>query len=205
MTHRKIYVVTELSSGKQYVGQTKRNDGRAHGIIMEHKYRKHGVIGYSYEVLIDGITSKKLTDYLEKFYIKILNTITPHGYNIATGGYGGGTDNPEIRKKISETLTNNYRDDPSIALKISASLKGRPSPMKGRKHSEESKSKARNKLLGRKYSPESLAKMSKAQQGKVISDESRGRMSVSAKIRANTPEGLAHMKNASLAALEAKK
>lgn len=58
-------------------------------------------------------------------------------------------------------------------LKLSKSLKGRPSPMKGRHHSDETKEKLSLAALGRKYSPEFGKKLSSALTGRVGSFKGR--------------------------------
>ena len=79
-------------------------------------------------------------------------------------------------------------------MKRSNSLKGRPSPMKGKHHSEATKAKLRgrhhtdeakkkisNALKGRVKSEEERRKLSKSHKGKVISEETRRKMSAAKK------------------------
>lgn len=79
-------------------------------------------------------------------------------------------------------------------MKRSNSLKGRPSPMKGKHHSETTKAKMRgrhhtdeakkkisNALKGRVKSEEERRKLSESHKGKVFSEEARRKMSAAKK------------------------
>ena len=92
-----MYLVTNRVNGKQYVGQTigtvekrwskhgklysKRNAYFTNAII------KHGRDNFLIEVLHECL-SKEEMDFVETFYIYLLNTIRPNGYNLTTGGEG---------------------------------------------------------------------------------------------------------------------
>lgn len=62
------------------------------------------------------------------------------------------------RQKISQGLKGKRKSE-EHAAKLSASLKGRTSPMKGRQHSEETKAKMREAATGRKMTHEAVVKM----------------------------------------------
>lgn len=72
----------------------------------------------------------------------------------------------------------------SISCKASYTFKGRQSPMKGRRHSDASKSKISNSLLGRCLSEEHKRKLS----SRVFTAEHRRKLSERAKNREVTPE-----------------
>ena len=61
------------------------------------------------------------------------------------------------------------------------------SPMKGRRHSKESREKIASTLHGRKHSEESVKKMSEKQKGRTFSAEHRAKLSASAKDRFADP------------------
>ena len=89
---RYVYVITNLINNKQYVGQSKNPEQR----FKQHCYhnkknytsliscaiQKYGKDNFKMEILYYG------PEYNEKeiYYISKLNTLTPDGYNIATGG-----------------------------------------------------------------------------------------------------------------------
>jgi hypothetical protein len=137
-------------------------------------------------VILATTESKHEADHLEKFYIALFKTLTPNGYNIALGGDGGAIHTEEMKKLIS--------------LK----LKGRPSHRKGTKTPQSVCQKISEGLYraGFRHSNDHKEKMSVRFKGRIMSDETKKKMSESAKRRANTPEGLARMKRASLKAFE---
>lgn len=92
-----IYLVTNLVTGKQYVGQTTytikerwrhhrkaSSDGMP---VLGDDIRNFGEHNFSVFVLaeVEDITT---LDDLEKFYIKQYSTLYPSGYNLTEGGYG---------------------------------------------------------------------------------------------------------------------
>lgn len=128
-----IYLRTNTVNGKQYVGQTsnyrKRNN---HWNSLKMPYAnellttdrgKYGLDKWESKVLAECDDSEG--DYWEQYYIKELDTKYPNGYNMSDGGKG--TPNifvsEETRKKLSD------------------SLKGRSSWLKGKHHSEEARKK----------------------------------------------------------------
>lgn len=88
-----IYLVTNLINGKQYVGQTvqdlkKRWQGHQHGSscrVLSQAINKYGKDNFKIEVLDKAKTIDDLNT-LEIKYINKLNTISPNGYNLQTGG-----------------------------------------------------------------------------------------------------------------------
>ena len=76
----------------------------------------------------------------------------------------------ETKSKMSKAKLGKPKSAEHIA-KTSAALKGKPSPMKGRTHSEEAKSKIRAKRKLQGITVETRAKMSASNKGKVRSQE----------------------------------
>lgn len=98
-----IYVITNLITNKQYIGQTIQTIKQRYNAHIsdsknktDHMYihksmRKHGAENFIVEEVdcvetdnIDDLMSK-LND-LEKYYILSYNTLIPHGYNLTKGG-----------------------------------------------------------------------------------------------------------------------
>lgn len=106
----KIYVITNLANGKQYVGQTsrpleKRFDGHVKAPAGESAIHdaiaKYGVENFRQEELATAGDQAAL-DMLEKFFIDKLNTMAPNGYNLKGGGQNGGSQySEESRQKMS--------------------------------------------------------------------------------------------------------
>lgn len=187
-----IYKITCLISGKFYVGKTKQSLNRR---ITQHKYdSKKGSLGigaaiakYGWEnftvEVIETCPVEQLNER-EIFWIAELKSKAPNGYNLTDGGDGGRGCSPSAETRA----------------KISAKLKGRPAPNKGKKMSAETRvrmSKTKKAMgfvppstKGQHRSKESKAKMSAAQSGKNNpqygkhpSKETRAKMSISQKAR----------------------
>ena len=93
-----IYKITNKTNGKIYVGQSinieerwkqhrwkafNYNDGSYHSTIHA-AMRKYGLDNFTYEVL-EQCEIEEL-DAKERYWIGLLNCITPNGYNILSGG-----------------------------------------------------------------------------------------------------------------------
>lgn len=89
-----IYRLTNLVTGKTYIGQTLRFKTR----MREHKSKKvkrylsrsiqkHGWDKFKKEIIIDNVPEEDL-DNLEISYIAVENTMRPNGYNLTLGGEG---------------------------------------------------------------------------------------------------------------------
>lgn len=169
-----IYVITNKLNGKQYVGQTiqklsvrlsrHRNDKRP-GISQA--IQKYGWENFSVEVLEECKSREKLNER-EIFWIAKLNTKTPNGYNLTTGGKGGGEHivTEETRKKLSESHLGQKaywrgKNIPEeVRAKVSAGMK------KYYAEHPEAKKRLAEINKGKKHSAEEKAKISIANSGK---------------------------------------
>lgn len=112
-------------SGKAYIGQTcdyARRIAAHKGMSLCRAFynavKKYGFDSFKHEILIDGLTLEE-ANLLEDFFIVEHNTLSPHGYNLKTGGGNGAyseeskrlmaekrqaywVNNPESRKVVSE-------------------------------------------------------------------------------------------------------
>lgn len=173
--------------------------------------RKHGAEAFTHEIVAE-VASREEANSLERLWIQQLNTMDPSiGYNSTQGGEGfssgdlnpnrlnprsgnqiwnfGKSTTPEVRAKISKTLT--------------GMLVGDKNPFYGRKHTEETKQrigdiqrgqireprseatreKIRQRMLNRVFSPETLEKMAEAKRGKKLSPEHRQKLSEAQQVR----------------------
>ena len=155
-----IYKITCLINGKPYVGQTRQKLSRR---ISGHKrskrkfgvdaaIAKYGWDNFTVEV-IEECPIEKLNER-EIFWIATLGSKAPNGYNLTDGGDGG---SGKGRSQSAETRA-----------KISAKLKGKPSPKKGVKLSAEARanmstnhadfSGENHPFFGKHHSPETCAR-----------------------------------------------
>jgi group I intron endonuclease len=166
-----VYKITNIINGMMYVGQTTKilkqrwtehvydsigTRRRKHNSYLHLAIEKYGKENFIAEVLNTCMNKQSLDD-VERFYIKILNTVRPNGYNISLGGTGvmhGRKMSAESRSKISAGLIGHagatFTHTEEARQKISNSLIGNKRSV-GRKHSAETKEKMRLSHLGRKY------------------------------------------------------
>lgn len=153
-----IYLITNKITGKQYVGQTiiklKRrwqkhcyNNGCS---ALYSAIKKYGENNF----YIDQIDSAKNLNELnckEIYWIKKLNTLSPNGYNLRTGGLNGSHSDETKRKLSMNAIGNKYNlgrykskeEREKISLTLMGSIKSEIAKqklslsLKGRTHSKE--------------------------------------------------------------------
>jgi group I intron endonuclease len=150
-----IYKFTNKVNGKAYIGKTEhwsylRYFTRHFVDAEKNKYktnkyfynaiRKHGAENFTIEILDYGLSSKSVLA-LEVYYIRKYQTFWEYkkGYNLSWGGDEGCANNPEVAKKISNSLKTYYKNNPDAH------------PHKGKFHSEELKKRMGEARKG-KYS-----------------------------------------------------
>lgn len=123
-----IYKIVNLINGMSYVGQTNRNieerwlehckPSLATRSYLSNAIQKYGKDSFQVEELIKASSQEEL-DLLENKAITDHNTLFPNGYNLMTGGNGGGRVwSQESKQKLSKT--NKGKPFPALALKNSA-------------------------------------------------------------------------------------
>ena len=133
-----IYKITNTANGKSYIGQTIHDAektriryhfaGRGNQLVKR-AIEKYGQDAFTYEILHDGIIPDFL-DILEIEAIAKFNTLSPHGYNLTTGGEGG-SPSDETRQKHLEAIRH-----PEVRQKHLEATKGENNPMYGKSHRE---------------------------------------------------------------------
>jgi group I intron endonuclease len=165
-----IYLITNALDGKMYVGQSKRISKRfwrhkdaartqnpREAFYLHKAIAKHGVDNFKFEVLLYAVDSDYL-NLMEQNCIAKYNTFYPNGYNLDTGG--------GVKKCFAE----------ETKQKISAALKGRPCPTKGKPHKEETKQKIAIALKGKKKTQEHIKNAASARIGYKHSEETKAKM-----------------------------
>lgn len=142
-----IYKITNMANQKAYVGQHMGidfGDYWGSGLLLNKAYKKHGKDSFKREVL-DYASSKDELNFMECYYIQESNTLTPNGYNIATGGKGGFTGilTEESRKKISNAMKGRQKSEQHKA-NLSKAKKGIPT----HKQTDETRKKISESHLG---------------------------------------------------------
>ena len=199
-----IYLVSNKLNGKQYVGQTiNPHLPIGHGRILKSAYKLHGKDNFTYEPICKGIDSRASLNAIERFWISVVGTVVPNGYNIDLGGSEGSTWTDERRQAVSIARTGKKLNRPlgsksgakgkkwseENKLKLSEALKGRVSPNIGRKASEKTKAKmtasqkakaasfAVHPNAGKKASEETKAKMRAARANRIYTDADKQKIS----------------------------
>ena len=184
-----IYLVTNNLNGKQYVGQTiVATEKRGHGQLVTAAYRKCGKENFDYMPICSNINNRATLNFIERFWIKVMDCRVPNGYNIEHGGSSKDKVSDETREKLRIANTG-QKHNPQHIAKVSEALRNR---------SPEVKQKAGDKLKGRKrpshigeavkkahtgkiVSVETKAKIAEFNKGKIVSEETRLKLSQAAK------------------------
>lgn len=107
-----IYLIRHSVSGKCYVGQSvdiprrwseHRSPGDNEPSPIGRAIRKHGKEAFEFSVLEE--CPRGLLNERETFFIKMLNTLSPDGYNLNGGGNAREAVSQETRKRLSERQT----------------------------------------------------------------------------------------------------
>ncbi len=126
-----IYLIYKHTSpsGKSYIGQTNNyirrcNDHKFRGgcVAFSRAIEKYGWEAFTHEILAENLTVDE-ANRLEEYYILDLNTLSPNGYNLRTGGCNS-TFSDDIKQLLSDLKKGKPRSD-EVKLKISNKLKGR--------------------------------------------------------------------------------
>ena len=141
-----VYSLTCKLNGKQYVGQTTQSVEKR---FKEHARNKKSYIGkairaYGEDKFVIAILkvcfSKEELDHWEKFFIVLLNTKAPRGYNLTDGGEGivGYNFTTEHRAKISAARKGKALS-PEHRASIGAKVRGKNNGFFGKHHTDETR------------------------------------------------------------------
>jgi len=146
-----IYIVTNALNEKQYVGQTTVESNRyGHGVALKVAYNKYGKKNFTYDRICSGINNRNTLNYMERFWIKVFDTISPNGYNIEEGGSDKDNVPESTRQKLREHNLGKVIPI-EVRQKISNSLKGEKNPFYGKTHTPESIAKIIATHTGRTF------------------------------------------------------
>lgn len=200
-----IYVITDNTNGKQYVGQTIHSaelrfeqhcrPSETNCRLLNRAIMAHGKENFTVSVL-EVVDSPEKLDDREIHWISQLNTLTPNGYNLNGGGNGKGVVSEETRKRLSASMKGKFT--------------GEKNPFYGKHHTEETKKKMRenrpdlsganNPNYARKFSEEHRRRISESKSGenhpcygKHLSEETRAKISAANKGRRLSEESIRKM------------
>lgn len=142
-----VYKITNKITGKSYIGKTvtpleqrwKRHcKPTSSCFLLKRTIQKYGPGTFTVETVA---TCQSLSELNQKEveFISKFNTIAPWGYNLTSGGEGGGSPCQELRDKMSSIMKGKNKKPKSEAHKkaLSEARKKHSGPNKGKKFSEE--------------------------------------------------------------------
>ena len=127
-----IYLITNKINGKQYVGQSIRDDikirwkqhknNKSGDTPISKAYNKYGIENFKFQIIcicFDNDCNKYEIDYIKKY-----NTISPNGYNLREGGENS-KHHIDTIKLISQKVREKWKiiKHPCIGLKYSEEYK----------------------------------------------------------------------------------
>lgn len=186
-----IYLVTNTLNGKQYVGQTiVAGNDIGHGKLMTKAYAKHGKRNFTYELLCGNITTRPTLNFIERFWISVINSQVPNGYNIENGGSSKGKTAESTKEKLRQIATG-FKHTEETKRKIAIASANRSAETKaklslaktGRTFTEEVKAKIAESNKGQKRSAETCKRIGLSKTGTKASAETRAKMSAAHKAR----------------------
>jgi len=165
-----IYKTTNTINGKIYVGKDCSNNSKylGSGSILKSAIKKYGKENFIKEIL-EECTSPEYLKEREIYWISKLNSRDPLiGYNISPGGDGfmkGVKQSDEHIKKRANSNRGKKRSDETRS-KISKANKGQKSWAKGTTKSKETREKMSQSAKGRKLSDETRIKVGESAKGR---------------------------------------
>ena len=169
-----IYVITNLSNGKRYVGQTVdvRNRWANHRFApgdcpaLHAAIKRYGISKFTFRV-VEACDSKHRADDAERGWIRWYRSRSFElGYNITEGGDGvsGWTASKETRERMSRAHLGNKSHSGRVfseehRARISAAGRGRRMSPQAVAKMRENRRKQSPPMLGRRHSEETKSKM----------------------------------------------
>ena len=177
-----VYCIKNIINNKEYIGLTTRTLEER---WKQHVYESNRESSWEWNTPLGNAIKKYGKDSFQVFVLEECSSetemkqkeiqlikerkslATENGYNLSFGGDGrlGYKLSEETKRKIGEgnlgkVMSSEAREKMSVAAK--KRCVGKPSPMDGKKHTEESKQKIISFLTGRKHSEESKRKRSES-------------------------------------------
>lgn len=161
-----IYKITSPSN-KSYIGLTcdfKRRMSQhsrhltSNNTALSNAIAKYGFSNMTIDILFEGLTLDDANNFEIKL-IRELNTLSPHGYNLHTGG-----DSHQVSNVTAFRISNGLKGKKHSVERIEQ----RMSKIRGRKYSQEHKQKIANSKIGKKLSESTIKKLSEIRKGRKL-------------------------------------
>lgn len=157
-----IYKVTNKINGKLYIGQTIQTierRWRSHclnkrKVGISGAIKKYGAENFTIEV-IDSASSRDELNAKEIFWIEFLNTMSPNGYNLNSGGNDHVKISDETRERLRESMSGERAPwygkhlTEETRKKLSESHKGKPGYWTNKRRDTETIAKMRSNRIGK--------------------------------------------------------
>ena len=202
-----VYVATNISNGKQYVGCTTKSlkdrmnghishAAQGRGTLFCNAIRKYGPELFQWDILCEHDDESTLIN-LEIYFMVYLDSLSPKGYNLMIGSPGRVNLllSDEARKKLSKA---NIGKSPSletreklreIAKNMSPEQREKlAAAQRGKTHSAETRAKMSTAIKKSLESAEVRARIGAASRGRIVSAETRAKLSASSKGRTASAE-----------------
>ena len=196
----KLYKITNKVNEKLYIGITKLSldqrwskhvkDSENPQYPLHRAIKKYGAENFTIETLIES-DDRSFISSIEEPTIQALNSRT-HGYNVATGGYGGDLG-PEANEKRRQTKLNFSQEkkeriaEAARRCRLGMTLEEIYGEEKGKliRQKMSALQKERGGYGPKSHSLNTKIKMSQKGLGKLRNDDTRQKMTASAKINNN--------------------
>ena len=189
-----IYKTTNLINQKIYIGQDSKNNSNylGSGKLLKEAIKEFGKENFKKEIL-EYCNSQVELNNQERFWVKELNSKTPNGYNITSGGQGTLNWMPSKETLEKQNIARKKRfEDPKEREKLSKAQKKRFENLNERnKISKGQKKRFKNKtnhpMYNKHHSEKSNKKNSLSNKNRFEDPKEREKISITTKI------GLANM------------
>jgi len=165
-----VYKIENTVNGKLYVGKTKAPASRwaqhkakargRHYLPVHQAINKYGADKFTFTI-VETLDTEEQSFERERHYVALWKTRGHGGYNLTDGGDG-------VRALVYT---------PEMRARMSASHKGKPSPRKGVRLSQETRAKLSESHKGHRHTDEQKRKIGEASRGHRLSDESKAKLS----------------------------
>jgi hypothetical protein len=180
-----IYLVTNSINGKQYVGQSVIERNKVgHGKLITKAYNKYGKDSFDYVPVCNNIENHNTLNFMEKFWIKVMDCRIPNGYNIEHGGSKVEKIADETKAILSVKSKGNQR---RLGTKQSEATKALMSAQR-RNPSAEYRRRLSEAQKGRTFSAETIEKIRIGNQGKIVSEETKAKIREARKLQVFSAE-----------------